>query len=92
MGTDAFNTKEEENKVVSEKSNTRMGQSSFTEDKAKVGRSVGTENQSKGSVGGASAVASMKATGSQKKSSETSQSAGNFNRGESTLKQSEVEI
>ena len=36
MGTEAFNNVEEENKVVSDYSNTRMGQSSFTEEKVRL--------------------------------------------------------
>ena len=38
MGTEAFNNVEEENKVVSDKSNTRMGQSSFSEDKVSLSK------------------------------------------------------
>jgi len=40
MSTEAFNTVEERSKIISERSNTKMGDSAFQDEKAKVSAAV----------------------------------------------------
>lgn len=90
MSTESFNTIEEYAQIISQRSNTKMGDAAFAEDTAKVSasKSSSTSSSESGSLG--TPVAALEYSTDRQSSSSDGQQINQFSRSEGTNKQNTI--